>query len=135
MTADQLPYSRVMSIEVDHDQLADALADFTFAYLITVSDDFRAHTVAVDPVLTGGVFVVGQVGNRTRRNAGRQPDVTLLWPPRKPGGHTLIVDGRAELTGAALRIALTSAVLHRPATPNTPSASGCGDDCVPVAEG
>jgi hypothetical protein len=38
-----------MSVKVDLDQLADALADFTFAYLITVGDDHRAHTVAVAP--------------------------------------------------------------------------------------
>ena len=41
-----------MSVKVDLDRLADALADFTFAYLITVGDDYRAHSVAVDPVLT-----------------------------------------------------------------------------------
>ena len=40
-----------MSVPVDVGQLAEALSDFTFAYLITVGDDFHAHTVAVDPVL------------------------------------------------------------------------------------
>ncbi|MDF2825563.1 MAG: hypothetical protein K0R68_2971, partial [Mycobacterium sp.] len=39
-----------MSVKVDLDGLAEVLADFAFAYLITVGDDHRAHTVAVDPV-------------------------------------------------------------------------------------
>ncbi|MCV7230225.1 pyridoxamine 5'-phosphate oxidase family protein [Mycolicibacterium komossense] len=85
-----------MSVQVDLDQLADALADYSFAYLVTVSDDYRARTLAVNPVL---------------------------------------VDGRGLPSGAdtSLQIAPTHAVLHRPAPPNSPpSATGCGDDCVPV---
>ena len=35
-------------------KLAETLADFPFGYLITVGDDFRAHTVAVAPVLAAG---------------------------------------------------------------------------------
>ena len=38
-----------MSVKVDLDQLAGALADFTFAYLVTVGDDYHAHIVAVEP--------------------------------------------------------------------------------------
>jgi Pyridoxamine 5'-phosphate oxidase len=121
-----------MSVMVDLDQLADALSDFTFAYLVTVGDDYRAHTVAVTPALADGTFDVGSVGNSTRRNATAHPDVTLVWPPRESGGYTLIVDGRAEHTDAGLLVVPTGAVLHRPATPGTPAASGCGDDCVPV---
>ncbi|MET0473451.1 MAG: pyridoxamine 5'-phosphate oxidase family protein, partial [Mycobacterium sp.] len=33
-----------MSVKVDIDQLADALSDYPFAYLVTVGDDFHAHT-------------------------------------------------------------------------------------------
>ncbi|MBB2989378.1 hypothetical protein FHR72_000841 [Mycolicibacterium iranicum] len=120
-----------MSIKVDLDTLSEALADFPFAYLVTVGDDYRAHTVAVEPVLTDGVLHVGSVGNSTRRNATAHPDVTLVWPPRTPGGYTLIVDGRAEVS-ATLAVRPTGAVLHRPASPGTPTASGCGDDCVPL---
>ena len=64
-----------MSVKVDLDKLADALADFTFAYLITVGDDYRAHTVAVEPVLTDGHLDVGQVGSQhppQRRRASRR---------------------------------------------------------------
>ena len=119
-------------MKVDLDQLAEALADFTFAYLITVGDDYRAHTVAVGPVLSDGVLDVGPVGNSTRRNLAKHPDTTLVWPPREPGGYTLIVDGRGELADEALTVVPGRAVLHRPATPNAATASGCGDDCVPL---
>lgn len=121
-----------MSVKVDLDQLAGTLADFPFGYLITVSDDHRAHTVAVDPRLDGGVFDIGTVGNSTRRNTLAHPEVTLLWPPREPGGYSLIVDGRGEVVDDRVRITPLRAVLHRPAVPGVPTASGCGDDCVPL---
>src|SRR6266403_3917149 len=35
---------RRVSVKVDLDQLAGALADFTFAYLVTVDDSHHAHT-------------------------------------------------------------------------------------------
>ena len=122
-----------MSVKVDLDQLAVTLDDYAFGYLITVSDDHRAHTVAVDPVLREGVFDVGGVGNSTRRNAAAHPGVTLLWPPREPGGYSLIVDGQADFVGDQLQVIPQRAVLHRPAVPGVPTASGCGDDCVPLS--
>jgi hypothetical protein len=122
-----------MSVKVDLEKLADTLADYPFAYLVTVGDDFRAHTVAVDPALADGSLRIGAVGNSTRRNASAHPDVTLVWPPRDAGGYSLIVDGRATVDDDGLAVAPTGAVLHRPAVPGTPTASGCGDDCVPVS--
>ncbi|MFB1295989.1 pyridoxamine 5'-phosphate oxidase family protein [Mycobacterium sp. pW049] len=121
-----------MSIKVDLGTLADTLGDFSYAYLVTVGDDFRAHTVAIQPVLNGDAFRIGSVGDSTRRNAAAHPDVTLVWPPRETGGYTLIIDGRAEAADEGLRISPTGAVLHRPALPGVPTASGCGDDCVPL---
>jgi hypothetical protein len=121
-----------MSVKVDLGKLADALANVTFGYLITVGDDYRAHTVAVDPMLVDGRLEVSGVGRSTARNVTAHPDVTVVWPPREPGGYSLIVDGHGALTDATLTIAPSSAVLHRPAVPNTPTASGCGDDCVPL---
>jgi hypothetical protein len=122
-----------MSVKVDLDQLADALADFTFAYLVTVGDDHRAHTVAVTPALTNGVIGVGAIGNGTRRNVTAHDGVTLVWPPREPGGYTLIVDGSGRPDGDGLTVAPTRAVLHRPATPDTPATNpGCLHDCVPL---
>ncbi|KWX68503.1 hypothetical protein [Mycobacterium sp. NAZ190054] len=121
-----------MSVKVDLDRLAEVLGDFPFAYLVTVGDDYRAHTVAVTPGLTDGALRIDSVGNSTRRNASAHPAVTLVWPPRAPGGYTLIVDGRAETAGDGLVVHPAGAVLHRPAAPGTPTASDCGDDCVPL---
>ncbi|WP_328350749.1 pyridoxamine 5'-phosphate oxidase family protein [Mycobacterium sp. NBC_00419] len=121
-----------MSVKVDLDQLVATLDDYAFGYLITVSDDHRAHTVAVDPVLRNGVFGVGGVGNSTRRNASAHPHVTMVWPPNKPGGYSLIIDGLAEFIADQLQVTPQHAVLHRPAVPGVPTASGCGDDCVPL---
>ncbi|AFM15361.1 Pyridoxamine 5'-phosphate oxidase [Mycolicibacterium chubuense NBB4] len=123
-----------MSVTVDLDRLADALGDFSYAYLVTVGDEYRVHTVAVDPVLTDGKLVVASVGNRTRGNVSAHPDVTLVWPPRTPGGYTLIIDGRAAVVDHGVRIAPASAVLHRKPGPDSPpTASSCGDDCVPLS--
>jgi len=122
-----------MSVKVDLDQLAGALADFAFAYLITVGDDYRAHTVAVAPVLSDGVIGVGSIGNTTRKNVGQHDGVTLVWPPSQPGGYTLIVDGLGMLTDDALTVKPTRAVLHRPAPPDAPATNpGCLHDCVPL---
>jgi hypothetical protein len=123
-----------MSVKVDLDQLADALTDFAFAYLVTIGDDYRAHTVAVDAVLADGWLSVGTVGRSTARNAAAHPDVTLVWPPREAGSYTLIVDGRGEMTGGVLAIVPASAVLHRKAVSGTETASDCDDDCVPPSQ-
>lgn len=118
-----------MSVKVDIDQLADALGDYTFAYLVTVGDDFHAHTVAVEPVLADGVLDVGPVGGTTSRNLSLHPAVTLVWPPSEPGGYTLIVDGRAE---SSAKIVPSRAVLHRKAAPDVATKPGCKDDCRPL---
>ena len=125
--------------KVDFTRLAAALNDYRFAYLVTVDDDYRVHSVTVEPELRERVMDVGLVGGRTRRNVESRSTVTLLWPPSEPGGYSLIVDGRAEVAEtsdssddtAALRVVPTRALLHRNADPNTPgSAKGCLHDCV-----
>ena len=84
--------------KVDLARLAAALPDFPFAYLITVDDGYRVHTVTVEPVLSGGRLDVGPIGGRSRSNLSSRGNVTLLWPPKEPGGYSLIVDGRAEIS-------------------------------------
>ena len=122
-----------MSVKVDLDRLAGALADFTFAYLVTVDDGHHAHTVAVEPVLADGILDVGPVGGHTRKNLAVHGDVTLVWPPSQPGGYTLIVDGRGQPEDDRLTIVPCRAVLHRRAAPDSPAtASGCLHDCVPL---
>ncbi|MDV3125641.1 pyridoxamine 5'-phosphate oxidase family protein [Mycobacterium sp. 21AC1] len=127
-----------MSVKVDLDQLADALGDYAFAYLVTVGDDYHAHTVVVDPVFADGVLDVGTIGGHTRRNVAQHSDVTLLWPPREADGYTLIVDGVGEVPvteDRSMRIVPRRAVLHRRAAPDSPAtAAGCLHDCVPIEE-
>jgi hypothetical protein len=120
-----------MSVKVDLDRLANELADYAYAYLITVGDDYHAHTVAVEPVLVDGVIDVDSIGNSTRKNLASHDGVTLVWPPREPGGYSLIVDGRGEPTDTdALTIVPSRAVLHRKAAPGTVTTPGCKDDCM-----
>ena len=122
--------------KVDFARLAAALPDFPFAYLITVDDGYRAHTVTVEPVLQGTVLEVGLVGGGTRENLAHRDSVTLVWPPREPGGYSLIVDGSAQLSDASaqtarLGVAPSRALLHREAGPDSPAAAkGCLHDCV-----
>jgi hypothetical protein len=120
--------------KVDLKALADALVDYPYAYLITVDDDYRVHTVTVEPRLDDATLDVGLIGGRTRNNLAQRADVTLLWPPAEPGGYSLIVDGSAEVTdaGAAtarLTVVPTRALLHRDAE-SADAAKGCLHDCV-----
>src|SRR5512144_1007241 len=104
-----------MSVKVDLTALANKMADYDFAYLLTVSDDQRPHAVAVQPVMRGRVVAVGSLGNRTLANLAARPEVTLLFPPRELDGYSLIVDGRAATDRGGTCIEPAHAVLHRPA--------------------
>lgn len=125
--------------KVDFERLAAALEGFRFAYLVTVDDDYRVHTVTVEPELHAQVMDVGLIGGRTRKNVESRGAVTLLWPPSEPDGYSLIVDGLGEVADsdggtAGLRVVPTRALLHRNADPTTPgSATGCLHDCVVFA--
>jgi hypothetical protein len=125
--------------KVDFDRLADALAGYHSAYLVTVEDDYRVHTVDIEPELREQVIEVGLIGGRTRRNVENRSSVTLLWPPSQPGGYSLIVDGLAQLSDApgsdddtaALQVVPTRALLHRKADPaRSGTAQGLRHDCV-----
>lgn len=120
-----------MSISVDVSKLAETMARYRFAYLLTASDRGAPHAVAVTPVLEGGELVVEDTGRRTRDNAVQRPAVALVWPPEAASDYSLIVDGHAVVARGPLRITPTRAVLHRPAPPRPPAAPGaCGSDCV-----
>lgn len=121
---------------VDIERLAATLPDYPYAYLVTVDDDYRVHTVTVEPQLREARLDIGLIGGRTRQNLAQRRDVTLLWPPTEPGGYSLIVDGTAEVEnpgGDAVRLDVvpTRALLHRDADPDSPDAAkGCLHDCV-----
>lgn len=112
-----------MSIEVELSALADTVARYRFAYLLTVGELGPPHAVAVTPSVDAGVLDVDGVGRRTRENVLARSDVTLVWPPASPEAFSLIVDGQAATQGESLRITPQRAVLHRPA-PRPGPASG-----------
>jgi hypothetical protein len=119
-----------MSIKVELGELAGTLADFDVAYLVTVSEEGRAHVLSVfaDPTAEG--LVVEGVGRHTQANATAHPDVTLVFPPRAVGGYTLLVDGRATVDDTTVTIVPATAILHRPAV--APDGRRVGSDCVDV---
>jgi hypothetical protein len=116
-----------MSITVELEELRKQTEAFTAdAFLVTVSDDGRPHTVAVRPRSRGDELSV-YAGRTTASNAAARPLVALLWPPNAVGEYSLIVDASAA-SGEDGEVVLhpTRAVLHRPA------ASGTGSDCKTV---
>lgn len=114
------------------DELGRTLADFRFAYLLTIGDDARPHVTAVSPVWDGRHLRVGDLGRRTRANVGARPEVTLVWPPADPAGHSLIVDGTGVVEGEQLAVVVSRAVLHRAATAPAPADASCAADCVEI---
>jgi hypothetical protein len=120
-----------MSVKVELGELAATLADFDVAYLVTVSDEGRAHVLSVFADPTAGGLVVEGVGRHTQANAAAHPDVTLVFPPRDAGGYTLLVDGRASVADSTVTIVPATAILHRPAV--APDGRRVGSDCVDVS--
>jgi hypothetical protein len=116
-----------MSIAVDLEDIPSAIAtQIGWCYLLTVSDDGRAHSVAV-PVRWDGDELVVPAGRTTSANAQARSLVALLWPPPERGGFSLIVDAHAKrVDDGQIWVEPTRAVLHRPAP------SGDGNDCAPV---
>ena len=100
-------------------------------FQLRLFDHRRAHTIAVQPVLTDGVFDVGVAGATTSRNVEGQPNVTLVWPPSAAGGYSLIVDGTGLIDGS-LKVTPGRAVLHRRAAEAPDSPTGRAHDCVPL---
>ena len=122
-----------MSIAVDLDKLAAAVEGFGFAYLLTVSDDLRAHAVAATPEWVDGALVM-DVGRRSAANAAARSNISFIWPPVESGGYSLIVDGDASVVGSTVTFAPVTAVLHRPAPAPTGDVvdGACGSDCQPL---
>lgn len=109
-----------MSIEVSIDELLAQVGAWGWCYLATVSDDGRAHLLALRPHVEGGALRLEVGTGRARGNVAARPDVALVFPPRADAaehvGYSLVVDGRGEaVDDATIDVRPTSAVLHRPA--------------------
>jgi hypothetical protein len=115
-----------VSIAVALDELRAKIDEFaTDAYLLTVSDDGRAHCVAVRVEWEGDELVIAS-GRTTSSNARARSLVALLWPPGERGGYSLIVDATVtRVDDGQVWLQPTRAVLHRPAPAG-------GSDCAPV---
>jgi hypothetical protein len=122
-------------MKVELGELGERLADYSYAYLVTVGDDGRAHLLAVLPELGGDHLTISGVGKHSLANVAANPVTTLVWPPATPDGFSLIVDGTAAANEehAEIVVTPTKAILHRPAV----DAEGkrTGSDCAPVTVG
>jgi hypothetical protein len=122
-----------MSIEVQPGELPEMLARFPFVYLLTVGEQPRPHISALAARVADGAVVVSGAGQRSRDRIAVNELVTLLAPPYEPGGYSLIIDGTGRVSGEAILVSPTRAVLHRPATGPAPAGGdGCAQDCVEI---
>ncbi len=108
-----------MTIPVPPDRLAQAVARFDSAILITATAPGRfvkIHTV--DPRVEDGELVVDHPRGSAIANAAADAHVTLVWAARERHGWSLIVDGlaRTEDEGARLVVSTAGGMLHRPAS-------------------
>lgn len=121
--------------------LSEVLAEYgRDAYLLTIGKSSKQadapaspHTSHVTVDLRGAIIGCA-ISESAVRNIADEPHVSLLWPPREPGGYSLIVNGVARtsrLTNGTpvAEISLTKSVVHRPG-PRGPESDGpCTSDC------
>jgi hypothetical protein len=96
------------------DELARRVDEYgALAFLVTASDDRRAHAVSVAVAFDGERFSMS-AGRTSRANVADGGTVTLLWPGTG-GPYGLIVDGTGAVDESAETITVTPtrAVLHR----------------------
>lgn len=109
-----------MTIPVPVADLAPALERFDSATLVVSPPDTWPRVFTTDPEVVDGGLRLPSLPATVVSRALAHPRVTLVWQPRARHGHTLVVDGWAELadSGATgeLRVRIDHAVLHRPST-------------------
>jgi hypothetical protein len=125
-----------MSIPVELSDLAGALADHGDGYLLTCGAR-GVKAITVTARVDGDVLRIPGASRGTSANLEGDPTATLLFPPREPRGHTLLIDGTARAVDDGFELTPASAVLHRPADHTDGAATGstgsaCGHDCEPV---
>jgi hypothetical protein len=112
--------------------LTDAITRYgRDAYLLTVGND-GPHTSHVSVSLRGDVIAC-TIGASAAKNISSEPHVSLFWPPREPGGYTMILNGLAAGSSGAgvttAEITLTKTVLHRAGPQPADSDGPCASDC------
>jgi hypothetical protein len=103
-----------VSIPVEIRELADTLVGFGAGYLLTADAEGQVKVVSVVPRLVGGRLVCAP-SRGSARNLADNPHATVLFPPYREGGMSLLVDGTAVAGDDGISVTPTSAVLHRPA--------------------
>lgn len=117
--------------------LSEAMSQYgRDAYLLTVSKS-GPHTSQVSVDLRGNVIAC-LIGESAAKNIASEPNVSLFWPPKEPGGYAIIVNGTASPnrapSGAAMaEITLTKSVLHRAGPKPRDSDGPCASDCRQLA--
>lgn len=120
-----------MSIPVELSDLAQAMARFRFAYLLTGTDHGAPHAIAVTPALQDGLLVIEGVGRRTGRNLQVRAEVALVWPPL--AGGRLFADRRwhgAHRGRADPHPAHPGGAAPPAPAPEPRPGSACASDCV-----
>ena len=133
--------------------ISEALREYgNTPYVLTVGDDgphISHSTVSLAP---DGASLIGPLSKSAAKNVGKQPAMSLFWPPREPsageregpaprkkepGGYGIIMNGTAQVIATdgpdpLASIALTKAVFHRPGTPGPGHEGTCTSDCRPI---
>lgn len=106
-----------MTVTVSIDELSAALAEQVgWCYLLTISDDGQTRILAVTVDDLGAGMLRFDVGTKgTAANVAAHRRVTLLFPPQRPDGMSLIVDGTATVEDGTVSFVADAAVKHRSA--------------------
>lgn len=109
-----------MSIQIPLDQIEAAATDFGGTAFVLVSAAEGPPRITHSFVRFEGSELIVSIGGRAAAALAGNPSVAVLWPSTVEQSMSLIADGETvgsvEPDGGEVRIALTGAVLHRPAT-------------------
>ncbi len=111
-------YHRGVSHAVDPANLADTAAPYgATPYLLYSSADgsARVNHVVVAVESDPAVVRVTGFGRGVASRIADDAPLSLLWPAIAEGEFSLIADGAGSIDGDVLTIAISAAVLHRPA--------------------
>lgn len=118
--------------------ISEALEEYgNTPYVLTVGDDGPHTSHSTVSLAPDGASLTGPLSKSAAKNVGNQPKLSLFWPPQKPGGYGIIMNGTGRVIATdgpdpLASIALTKAVFHRPGTPGPGHEGTCTSDCRPI---